>query len=36
VKVACIPLPRYVCTGASVKANVDFELDPSNNKAHSS
>jgi hypothetical protein len=35
VKVTCIPLPGYVCTGASIKANVEYDLDPSNNKAHS-
>ena len=35
VKVTCIPLPGYVCMGASAKANVDYDLDPSNNKAHS-
>src|SRR4051794_26564018 len=36
VRVACVPKPGYVCTGASANARVDDELDPSNNKAHGS
>jgi hypothetical protein len=35
VKVSCIPLPGYVCTGASATANVPDDLDPTNNDAQS-
>src|SRR4051794_5009729 len=35
VRVPCTPLPGYVCVGASANASVAYELDPSNNKAHS-
>jgi hypothetical protein len=35
IKVTCIPLPGYVCTGASATAHVDYDLDTSNNHAHS-
>ncbi len=35
IKVTCIPLPGYVCAGASATAMLDGDLDASNNHAHS-